>query len=413
MSDRTPQQIADQLNSLRAQSVSIVEGTIAGAANPGGSITFTYVNPIDGQPYTATGTAFNQCSPSKVSALKLEDGSWIVVGAHEAAIVREAVHTDRRARPKPESGGKIKILYSVIEGDQRVLYLWGDRPRPKRIASVPLLDVYVNAFQYFVSNQGGGNKYVVSLLRQDLGEYAMQGSLNTYSGRVHVQSFGSQVCEYILPLRSTGFSYDDRYLGHGFWSGNQVLDASYIGNSLPLGTVYHPSSYTLYQGVTTNYQGNLSFTSRPDQFGGQYVNSETFTLPVGISPSIVKTSASYAQDLGSAATLRGTFFNPLLLSQDAQSAIYLETTIPFPAQKKFVTPTSEVVLGGDIRPLPADANLIGSHLYQVIIPNNYNDSQWSVSIYELGTSTIKQTIKAKVQYKHSPNYQIHSASYHP
>ena len=409
---KTPQQIADQLNSLRAQAVSIVEGTIAGAANPGGSITFTYVNPIDGQPYTATGTAFNQCSPSKVSALKLEDGSWIVVGAHESAIVREAVHTDRRARPQPESGGKIKILYSVIEGDQRVLYLWGDRPRPKRIASVPLLDVYVNAFQYFVSNQGGGNKYVVSLLRQDLGAY-VQGSLNVYSGRVHVQSFGSQVYEYILPLRNTTYSYEDRYLGHGFWSGDQVFTASYIGDSLPLGTVFHPSSYTLYQGVTTNHQGNLSFTSRVPSYGGEYINSETFTLPEGISPSIVKTSVSYAQDMGSAATLRGTFFTPLLLSQDAQSAIYLESTIPFPAQYKFVTPISEIVLGGDLS-FTTDANLIGSHCYQVTIPSSTpSDSQWSVNIYELGTNTTKQTIKAKVQYKHSPNYQIYSASYHP
>jgi len=311
--------------------------------------------------------------------------------------------------------GKIKVLYSVIEGDQRVLYLWGDRPRPKRIASIPLLDVYVNAFQYFVSNQGVGNKYVVSLLRQDLGEY-VQGTLNVYSGRVHVQSFGSQVCEYILPLRNTTYSYFDRYLGHGFWSGDQVFTTSYIGSYSPVGAVFHPSSYTLYQGVTTNYQGNLSFTYQADQFGAQYINSQTFTLPEGISPSIVKTSVGYSQDMGSAATGYGTSFTPLLLSQNAQSAIYLETTLlnfRSTAQYKFVTPTSEVVLGGDIRPLPTDANLIGSHLYQVIIPNNYNDSQWSVSIYELGTNTTKKTIKAKVQYKHSPNYQIYSASYHP
>ena len=411
---KTQQQITDELNDLRARATNIVSGTVAGCANPGGSITFTYS--VGNKSFTAQGKAWNQITPSQVSAMQLENGTWVVMGQHEAAIAHTAVHTDRRARPQPETGGKIKILYSVIEGDQRILYLWGDRPRPKRIASIPLLDVYVNAFQYFVSNQGSGNKYVVSLLRQDIGAYVVQNSLNVYSGHVHVQSFGSQVCEYILPLRNTTYSYDDRYLGHGFWSGDQVFTASYIGDSVPVGTIFHPSSYTLYQGVTTNHQGNLSFTSRVPSYGGEYINSETFTLPEGISPSIVKTSVGYDQDMGSAETNHGTFFTPSLLSQDAQSAIYLETTLLnflSTPQKKFVTPISEVVLGGDLS-FTTDANLIGSHCYQVTIPfGTLSDSQWTVDIYELGTNTTKQTIKAKVQYKHSPNYQIYSASYHP
>jgi hypothetical protein len=111
---RTLQQLADELNSLHAQAINIVEGTIAGAALPGGSISFTYRNPIDGQTYTATGTAWNTCSPSKVSALKLQDGSWIVIGAHESATVRTAVHTDRRARPNlPEDRGGLIMWLDV------------------------------------------------------------------------------------------------------------------------------------------------------------------------------------------------------------------------------------------------------------------------------------------------------------
>lgn len=157
---KTQQQIADELNSLRSQAVNIVSGTIASAANPGGSITFTYVNPIDHQPYTATGTAWNQCVPSKVSALKQSDGTWIVVGQHEAAIVREAVHTDRRARPKPETGGKIKILFSVVEGNDRVFYVGGDRATPKKIYTI---SKDLSVVKASLNNAGEGDRYVVGL----------------------------------------------------------------------------------------------------------------------------------------------------------------------------------------------------------------------------------------------------------
>jgi len=399
---RTPQQIADQLNALRAQSVSIVEGTIASAANPGGSITFTYTNPIDHQPYTATGTAFNQCSPSKVSALKLEDGSWIVVGAHEASIVREAVHTDRRARPQPETGGKIKILYSVIEGDQRVFYVGGDRARPKEVGRIPQS---TNEVIYRINNRGKGlNQFIVGIRGQD------------QFGVFSTKSLGEAAWDYLNEPRDPGgYSRNDFYAGHGFWASNSVdtafIKASFLPNQQPI-------NYSIFEGIRKD--GAASEVADSVNSDGDII-SKTYTAVRDLAPNISRTEQRTTGNSGSVST----FYNPVIVSKDLQTAIYLlsGTTVPGPYQDNFqfklarTGVTGDITLGGTIPTLLGEwitGNLISDRLYVVTIPfTTPSDKQWSVDVYQLGENSTKKTIKTSVNSTHKSNYLIHSASYHP
>jgi len=401
MSDRTPQQIADQLNSLRAQAVSIVEGTIAGAANPGGSITFTYVNPIDHQPYTATGTAWNQCSPSKVSALKLEDGSWIVVGAHESAIVREAVHTDRRARPQPETGGKIKILYSQREGDEIVFYVWGDRPRPKEVGRIPLSSSVVI---YQINNRGQGlNQFIVGL------------RWNDQFGVFSTKSLGESVWDYLNEPRDPGGYYrNDFYAGHGFWAFNSVsvsfLLASFISQQQPI-------NYSVFEGIRKD--GAASEAATGVNSDG-YITSKTYTAVRDLAPNISRTEQGNVV-IGNPA-FGTTYYNPVIVSKDLQTAIYLlsGTTVPGPFTQNYqyklarTGVAGDITLGGTLPPSFIPGNLVNDRLYAVAIPfASLTDKQWSVDVYQVGENTTKSTIKTKVTFRSSPGMNIWDASYHP
>jgi len=468
MSDRTPQQIADQLNSLRAQSVSIVEGTIAGAANPGGSITFTYINPIDKQPYTATGTAWNQCVPSKVSALKQTDGTWIVVGQHEAAIVREAVHTDRRARPKPETGDKIKVLYSVIEGDQKVFYLWGDRPRPKRLTSVPQNATIVGAN---LDNCGDGDRYIFSL---SFRQASLTYRYNFDQGISHFQSFGNQawevVREHLTPPYLNQFNENDSNasdyyypLGHGFWIAHDGGSISQNPNPV---IRRQPHSSRIYGGIVVDYPGSMSLTTSPvlyyyENGAGVYFDDLHLIQYAFVKPIL----PSVTRDVSGTLTVtsidhqitREDLLTLLTVGKNASSALYHTQTIftyynpdvppNIPDTIRFVTSdNSEIILGADGSTDPYfnnatslifgsllyeiwdaclySANLVGSRLFSLLPPGatyagsapssgDNSVSQWSVDIYNLGVNCTKSTIKAKVTYKPTTDKTFYNASYHP
>ena len=399
---KTPQQIADQLNSLRAQAVSIVEGTIAGAANPGGSITFTYTNPIDGQPYTATGTAWNQCVPSKVSALKQTDGTWIVVGQHESAIVREAVHTDRRARPQPETGGKIKILYSVTSGSDQVFYVGGDRATPKEVGRIPASS---NEEIYQINNRGKGfNQFIVGLRWQD--------AANAFSTR----SLGEVVWDYLNePKDPLSYSRNDFYAGHGFWAFNSTVPG-YSGLDSLLSQV-QPINYSIFDGIRKDSAASLTANS-VDSDGS--VASSTYTASRDLAPTFSKTEQGFSIRLN---VFTAMYFNPVIVSKDLASAVYLSRSISgyVAAAASYVIArtgsASEIVLGGTIPTLSREwiaGNLISDRLYVVTIPfSTPSDKQWSVDVYQLGSNSTKKTIKTSVTYTHKSNYLIHSASYHP
>jgi len=413
MSDRTPQQIADQLNSLRAQAVSIVEGTIAGAANPGGSITFTYVNPIDHQPYTATGTAWNQCSPSKVSALKLEDGSWIVVGAHESAIVREAVHTDRRARPKLETGGKIKVLYSVIEGDQRVFYLWGDRPRPKKIGSIPAVG---SVFIASIDNRGG-NSFIVGV----------SWATNAATGIFHSQVMGDEtwVVDETYDVRS---GYD--YVGNGFWS-KYISGTNIFGGDGPF-QIIQPVTKSLYKNQIQTYSGSIATT---DSNGVLLTVTESGIR--AIAPNVTRlVSSSLSSHIEGSVVITDSYNSstpfPIVIDKTGNSAVYRVLTGQrvandnvFSDQYRMITGSSDEVIAGNLPPgqsfisasptygAPYRLGTFVNGKYYITKYDDLSKSAWNVDVYTLSANTTKSTIKAKVTYKPTTDKTFHNASYYP
>ena len=457
MSDRTPQQIADQLNSLRAQAVTIVEGTIASAANPGGSITFTYINPIDGQPYTATGTAWNQCVPSKVSALKQTDGTWIVVGQHEAAAVHTVVHTDRRARPKEKTYGKIKVLYSVIEGDQRVFYVGGDRARPKKIHAIPV-GAYVSTA--ILNNAGDGDRYFASLSYGDGSGFNIQ--------KVTISS--------IKEWQVTPSGVNPT--GHGFWT--QTLGGSRNGG------LY---SYSYAQVSRSQFLGDArEITGGQVSFDGvdkSYPRVESDSSYNAISPTIDKLTKRYYyydNSGGGSDYIRAQYIirdetrRALLLGKNAASAIYqfIDSKYDevsylgfiFGQEKPSTVITQsftndailvdcvtqqEIKLGGDLPKNVSDPTIVEFRVSDNLVDSRYfrvqldsaifrNSMSLDVDAYSLSAASTKTTLRKKAYSLPSPdtgmpiseidlaalterlrnnlpatvgNITVYSASYHP
>ena len=390
---KTQQQIADELNSLRSQAVNIVSGTIASAANPGGSITFTYVNPIDHQPYTATGTAWNQCSPSKVSALKQLDGSWIVIGQHESAIVREAVHTDRRARSQPETGGKVKTLHSRIEGDERVFYLWGDRARPKRIFAITKDSRMLIA----KINNLGGDKWIVGLQWESTTEYATNNFV--FAAVIYTQVFsdsqvwnktnaiGQRGSDASLPSRSF-VEPTLKYMGYGFWIVNK-----YPYSDGDTGFIGQPTIYTFYQGeVRTPTVVPVSLTETrteglivPSLFGNK--QGHYWYYP----------SASYS-------AIREYKFTPNFQIPDDAG---------FPFSMIYANDRANFIVnysgGGQIN---GNRYCNVRNLYSSVYSSTTN--RWDIDIYTIAETTTKTSIKTKVTCKLNPSTDfLYSASYHP
>ena len=258
MANRTQQQIVDALNALCARAVNVVEGTIAGAAQPGGSITFTYRNPVDRQTYTARGIAWNQCVPSKVSAVKLEDGSWLVIGAHESSVVRSSVHTDRRARPQPENKGKVKILFSTIEGDERVFWVGGDRAVPSRIYSIPANSSVTTAI---LNNAGDGNLYFAGL------RYLVGGvthfcvvSQSEWDLVPTVQNLSNYALDDPSPSRTDGAS-QLKYIGNGFWTQlPPSQNTAYISQHTPMNRTRAPFVPISYGNETYGFSSSATMS---------------------------------------------------------------------------------------------------------------------------------------------------------
>lgn len=130
------------LRALFAQAVTVVSGKIFQAATPGATVTFTYVNPVDGKSYTAQGKAFSVCAPPNVTAVKTQDGQWVLTSASESQGAARDTTFLRKARPKTdEEFGKIKIFYGDATNFTGIeytykLYVGGHTPKPTLIETI-------------------------------------------------------------------------------------------------------------------------------------------------------------------------------------------------------------------------------------------------------------------------------------
>lgn len=391
MDNRTSQRVADELNALRARSVNIVQGTISGAASPGGTVSFTYTGPIDGQTYTAQGTAWNACSPSKVSALKMEDGSWVVVGGHEAATAREAVHTDRRARPKSKNFGKIKILFSKKDGDQTVFYIGGDRATPKRIFSTKH-----PAAVALIHNLGDGDRYIVGIVfyknERESEIVILSPSPWMISPPKRTQP---DVINDVADINNVGIAYR----GHGWaWVIEttrrvDILPPDRPGFSIwPDGNLF---SYFRRKTAELPYRDNAVGDSR------------IFNTPV--TPKTVKTSILGGQE--------SRLIYDVVLGLNAATAIYKLVVVndSGSAENYFLISAStnrEIKLGGDLpNAITAADNLLGRNLHQVVwqdaVLNQRRDLE--VESFALSEKTTKRTARVNV-FSLNLNFQIQRGS---
>jgi hypothetical protein len=128
------------LRALFAQAVTVVAGKIFQAATPGSTVTFTYVNPVDGKSYTAQGRAFSVCAPPNVTAVKTQDGQWILTSASESRGEAQSTTFLRKAKPGVGGRGKVLVLYTAQnKGDPDLIdfFVGGHQPKPKKIYTAP------------------------------------------------------------------------------------------------------------------------------------------------------------------------------------------------------------------------------------------------------------------------------------
>ena len=319
---------------------------------------------------------------------------------------------------QPSMGGKIKVLYSQIEGEERVFYLWGDRALPKRICSIPS---YVYNFRAKIDNRGNGDLYTV-------------GIQVFYSDLVtrRILSFGDDRWEYesTFVVALLGFSYDEsRNLGHGFWT--EVIPRLYAPLYVaPVGSYQinpvqpvQPTFYSLHKGVRTDHLASVQIEFRSDNVVTKSVYLKHQPILPGVTISeygiLEMESVPGAGNVGSL-----LFVKPIVVSKDLKSVVYFESFSPTYGgsdntfQYKLKTSSAEIVLGGEYSFVSFEGdqyfgNLIGSRLFRVQIPGNNSVSRWSVDIYNLGVNCTKSTIKAKVTYKQETGMTFHNASYHP
>jgi len=296
--------------------------------------------------------------------------------------------------------GNIKILYSQIEGNLRVFYLWGDRAAPKKIGSIPSY-AYTpsNTSDWLISNRGKGDKFIVAI------------AWAVTNGATKFQSFGANTWTY--GITEAFMSYGNHIsLGHGYWVDFYNLIDAPTGSYFP--PYDQPYQTMLNKGAVTTYSGSRVVTPYTTSDNTIDVDTTTDTRSVPVLPSI--TRPNYAFAVRNYLARDGVFYLPLCIDKNAQFAICRRQEksnyILQPFTNLLISANLEIIIGG-VPPLSYDrGNLIGQKFYRVNT-NSPTDSQWQVDIYKLSANTTKKTIKERVQYKHSPNYTIHSASYHP
>jgi len=427
---KTQQQITDELNDLRAKATNIVAGTVAGCANPGGSITFTYS--VSGKSFTAQGKAWNQITPSQVSAMQLKDGTWVVMGQYEAATVHEAVHTDRRAKPKVKKMDKVKVLFSRIEGNERVFYLWGDRPIPKRIFAITK-DSYMLIAKI---NNLGDDKWIVGLQWESTTEYVT--NYFTQSAVIHTQVFSnSQVWNETIAIgqRNTISSLSSQYtvaptlsyMGYGFWfTADTGLPRFDLGPRTP-------TTFIFYEGTVSTLLGSLAYS-----VPGDGTSDVTVTLIVPVSLTETRTSVDHHQGFINPATevFTGQITIPVLFG-DTQGNYQYYADGAYSTRQYKLTPNISI----PENPFPNDSTdegfpfsmgyasridsgiggggQIKGNQYSTVknlTSSAYSDTtgQWTVDIYDIAETTTKKSIKTKVTCNLNPNTDfLYSAAYYP
>lgn len=325
------------------------------------------------------------------------------------------------------NGDKVKTLHSQIEGDERVFYLWGDRPTPKRIFAITKDSRILVA----KINNLGDEKWIVGLRWESLNEnYVNQQGLNR--PLVRTQNFsnsnawaGTTAIAQLdaIPITTANL---DLYMGYGFWL---FIDYGYASvDSTP---TRQPTTYIFYKDALQSIPGTLSFSA-----AGNLITSIVTTVTVPVSLTETRVSTDQYQSFNNPATevYSGQITFPQLFGNKRGFYFYLPDG-RFSARQYKLTP--DVTIPENFDPATGfpfamtDANVLqtfgganagggqifGSRYFDVTssfsAAYNATSNQWNVNIYTIGATTTKKSVKTKVTCKLVSGQFFHSASYHP
>lgn len=360
---------------------------------------------------------FNSSLPrgSQVLGIPNDAGGWLL-DERDVQPIKLTLQT--------ETYGKIKVLFSTIEGAERVFWVGGDRTKPKRLHSIPV-EKFLQVAQ--ISNAGNGNKFFAGLKYKD-SDGGVPATFFTIANNQKIQVAFTPTSEFLWGIA------DPFYAGHGFWS-QTIPNGNNIALS-PSNTLY--SSFSQYKGEVRYVPGG-SEVYQTIPFGATAQGLRTTQGFNAMAPTVDRFGKTeYYEFEEDRLEIRDSW----ILGSNARGAIYFYSledrhSSPIVAEARFLyvdTATGvETILSGDKGWIPAFnrrvslINMIGQQLYVMNLNSTIDgstllipSSTWiktkpatlSIDAYSLGTQTTKRSIKAKVTG--IPEAAIvHSVSYHP
>ena len=115
---KTEQQLAQKLNAILAEGVTIVDAQIVGAAHSGGVARFTYTNPVSGVNQSAEGELFGDVSSGAAIGLYSEAAKqWFLVSPDAVAAQSPSLNQFVRRRPQVEQDlVRVPMALSRVKG---------------------------------------------------------------------------------------------------------------------------------------------------------------------------------------------------------------------------------------------------------------------------------------------------------
>lgn len=360
MVDRTREQAAKVLNELLAKQVNTVNAKIRGGASPGQTVTFTYTNPIDGKVYTGQGTVFTACSSPNVTAVRKDDGSWVIFDPNAGQGKAETVLETRRARPSGGSG-KIKILLSRTLGGRTALFVAGDRPNPFQVFMLP---EGANLQYAHLDNLGSGNRWIITVVY----------SIGTQQTVITLESGGRKQIDLTQFTVGSG-----SYFGHGFYN---------------LHTFAAPAFQNETEGEETESPRNLIFTGTgyTESFTRNETSNTTYSLSENDWQGSGTGSRTYEES--GTNTLTGFFSNPPAPGIPSCVWIFREGNPAIPGSVRYVLQDFTNDFYGVVPPTVRDALLLDKQVEFIQNDPNtplvrrYFKIQWDSSYEEIVTWNV-------------------------
>jgi hypothetical protein len=154
---------------------------------------------------------------------------------------------------KKEEGGPVKILFSVVEGAERIYYVGGDRVKPKELFRLPST---TSATAHLVATGKGLNQFYWQSASYVFGEIVPTG----FSGNIGVRLVDSRLSEPVFIPRITTFTGDGAGNGdliNGMYILEEALPGRDWGNIPYLVSHYGEGLFGAAFATSTNFANGI------------------------------------------------------------------------------------------------------------------------------------------------------------